>query len=87
MSLIAALGLISGAHLNPAVSFADAIRGGLPWREVPAYWLGQIVGAVTGVATANTMFGLPAFFILSGMKEPGRSCGLLSLLLPSVCLR
>jgi glycerol uptake facilitator-like aquaporin len=60
--LIAALGPISGAHFNPAVSFADALRGGLPWREVPVYWLGQISGAVIGVAIANAMFGLPVLF-------------------------
>ncbi len=60
--LIAALGPISGAHFNPAVSLADAMRGGLPWREVPVYWVGQIVGALIGVALANAMFGLPALF-------------------------
>ena len=60
--LIAALGPLSGAHFNPAVSFADSIRGGLPWRELPAYWLSQIAGALVGVAVANVMFGLPAFF-------------------------
>jgi glycerol uptake facilitator-like aquaporin len=63
MCLIAALGPISGAHFNPAVSFADAMRGGLPWREVPPYWLAQLAGAAAGVAVANTMFGLPLFFI------------------------
>jgi glycerol uptake facilitator-like aquaporin len=63
MCLIAALGPISGAHFNPAVSFADAMRGGLGWREVPAYWLAQLFGAAAGVAVANTMFGLPPFFI------------------------
>ena len=60
--LIAALGPISGAHFNPAVSISDAIRGGLPWREVPAYWVAQLSGAVAGVALANTMFGLPVLF-------------------------
>jgi glycerol uptake facilitator-like aquaporin len=63
MCLIAALGPISGAHFNPAVSFADAMRGGLRWREVPAYWLAQLSGAAAGVAVANAMFGLPLFFI------------------------
>jgi len=63
MCLIAAFGPISGAHFNPAVSFADAMRGGLPWREVPAYLLAQLAGAAAGVAVANTMFGLPLFFI------------------------
>ena len=63
MCLIAALSPISGAHLNPAVSLADALQGGLPWREIPAYWFGQILGALAGVALANAMFGLPFFFV------------------------
>lgn len=61
--LIAALAPISGAHLNPAVSLADALQGGLPWRELPAYWLAQVAGALAGVALANAMFGLPFFFV------------------------
>jgi len=62
MCLIAALGPVSGAHLNPAVSLADALRGGLPWREVPVYVGAQIAGAIAGVAAANTMFDLPFLF-------------------------
>lgn len=60
--LIAALGPISGAHFNPAVSIADAMRSGLPWPEVPVYAGSQIAGALAGVASANAMFGLPLFF-------------------------
>jgi glycerol uptake facilitator-like aquaporin len=63
MCLIAALGPISGGHFNPAVSFADALRGGLPWREVPAYVSAQLFGAMVGVAAANAMFGFRLFFI------------------------
>jgi glycerol uptake facilitator-like aquaporin len=62
MCLIAALAPISGAHFNPAVSFADALRRGLPWRELPVYVCAQLGGALIGVATAHAMFGLPAFF-------------------------
>lgn len=62
MCLIAALGPTSGAHFNPAVSFADAVRGGLLWRDVPPYVLAQLLGAMAGVAAANAMFGLPLFF-------------------------
>src|ERR1700722_9701886 len=40
---------ISGAHFNPAVSLADAMVGGLAWRELPAYMLAQVTGAVAGV--------------------------------------
>lgn len=60
--IIASLGPISGAHLNPAVSVADAFGGGLPWRDVPVYCAAQIAGAIIGVASANLMFGLPIFF-------------------------
>jgi glycerol uptake facilitator-like aquaporin len=62
MCLIASLAQISGAHFNPAVSFADALRGGLSWRELPAYLLAQFFGAILGVAAANVMFGLPPLF-------------------------
>ncbi|HEY9084935.1 MAG TPA: MIP/aquaporin family protein [Candidatus Tyrphobacter sp.] len=62
MCLIAALGPISGAHFNPAVSLADAMRGGLTWSEVSAYAGAQFIGGIAGVAAANTMFGLPVFF-------------------------
>lgn len=62
LCLIAAFGQISGAHFNPAVTIADALQGGLPWREVPAYVLAQIAGALVGVGVANAMFGLPLFF-------------------------
>lgn len=74
--LIAALGPLSGAHFNPAVSFADALRGGLPWREVPAYCCAQVLGAVAGVAVANAMFGLPIFFISRHARSgPGQWLG------------
>ncbi len=59
MCLIAALGPISGAHFNPAVTLADAMSGGLSWKEMLAYIVSQIVGAVVGTIAANAMFGLP----------------------------
>ena len=62
VALILAFGPISGAHLNPAVTLADASQGGLAWREVPAYIAAQILGAFFGVAIAHLMFGLPLFF-------------------------
>jgi glycerol uptake facilitator-like aquaporin len=62
IALILALGPVSGAHFNPAVTLADAITGGIAWREVPAYWASQILGAFAGVASAHLMFGLPLFF-------------------------
>ena len=38
-------GAISGAHLNPAVTLALAVRGKLAWNKVLAYWLAQVAGA------------------------------------------
>ena len=41
-------GPISGAHLNPAVTLAVAMNGGIPWSEVPVYWAGEMLGAFIG---------------------------------------
>lgn len=62
VALILTFGAISGAHFNPAVTLADASRGGIAWRDALAYILAQSVGAFVGVACANAMFGLPLFF-------------------------
>jgi glycerol uptake facilitator-like aquaporin len=63
VAILLAFGPISGAHLNPAVTLADAWIGGLAWRETPAYILAQIAGAFAGVAAAHAMFGLAIFSI------------------------
>jgi glycerol uptake facilitator-like aquaporin len=67
--LILTFGPISGAHLNPAVTLADAAMGGRPWREVPAYVAAQISGAFAGVAVAHVMFGEPVFFASHHVRE------------------
>ena len=61
VALILTFGPISGAHLNPAVTLADAFQGGLAWRDVPAYIAAQTIGAFAGVAAAHLMFGQPLF--------------------------
>ena len=45
MAIILFMGAVSGAHLNPAVSLAFAIRGDFPWRRVPGYVAVQLLGA------------------------------------------
>src|SRR5208282_6096002 len=61
VALILALGQISGAHFNPAVTLAEAARHGIAWRDVPVYIGAQIGGAFGGVAAAHLMFGEPLF--------------------------
>jgi glycerol uptake facilitator-like aquaporin len=61
VALILTFGPISGAHFNPAVTLADASRGGLLWREVPGYLAAQVAGAFAGVAAAHLMFGEQIF--------------------------
>jgi glycerol uptake facilitator-like aquaporin len=64
-AIILAVGSVSGAHLNPAVSVVDAAFGGLSWRDVPGYIGAQMAGAISGVIAANAMFSLPAVTISS----------------------
>jgi glycerol uptake facilitator-like aquaporin len=61
-------GSVSGAHFNPAVTVADASRGGVAWRDVPVYVVAQIAGAFGGVAVANVMFDKPAFFVSTHVR-------------------
>jgi MIP family channel proteins len=57
MVMIAAVGHISGAHFNPAVTFAFAVTRHFPWRELPWYWAAQFVGAIAGAFTLQVIFG------------------------------
>lgn len=59
VALITVFAPLSGAHINPAVSFSFALRNELPWSETAGYVAGQIAGGVAGVAIANAMFGEP----------------------------
>ncbi len=57
--LILTFGPLSGAHFNPAVSLAFAVRGELPWRCAFGYIAAQIVGGIIGVWAVHLMFELP----------------------------
>jgi glycerol uptake facilitator-like aquaporin len=58
VAIILAFGPISGAHLNPAVTLADAWQGGIAWREAPLYIAAQLTGGIAGVVATHMMFGL-----------------------------
>ncbi len=57
--LITALGPISGAHFNPAVSVVAAVQRNLGWALCAAYVAAQLAGALAGVAAAHLMFEMP----------------------------
>lgn len=60
MVMIAAVGHLSGAHFNPAVTVAFALTRHFPWRDVPLYLIGQLVGAVGGAWVLRQLIGAQA---------------------------
>jgi glycerol uptake facilitator-like aquaporin len=69
VALILTFGPISGAHFNPAVTFADAIEHGLPWRETPAYMAAQVAGGILGAVITHLMFGLHWYSFSSHARQ------------------
>ncbi len=57
MAIILFMGAISGAHLNPAVSLAFALRGDFPWKRVPGYVIVQLSGAALACLFLDAVFG------------------------------
>jgi glycerol uptake facilitator-like aquaporin len=71
--LILIFGPVSGAHLNPAVSLAFALRSELPWRTAFVYLAVQVAGAVIGVWAAHAMFELPIWQVSTHVRSgPGQ---------------
>src|SRR5580698_2600443 len=62
-AIILMFGPVSGGHFNPVVSFADAILGGLSWRDAAAYLPAQVAGCTGGAVIANLMFSRAAVSI------------------------
>lgn len=57
MVMIYAVGHVSGAHFNPAVSLAFAVTRHFPWPRVALYWLAQLVGALLAAALLRASLG------------------------------
>ena len=68
MAIIFFMGGVSGAHLNPAVSLAFALRGDFPWRRVPLYIVAQFAGAVLATLL---LLGLIGHQGTAGLTLPG----------------
>ena len=81
-----AVGRVSGAHLNPAVTIALATIGSFPWAEVPGYLAAQMVGAILGAVlvwlaylphwrlTADPATKLAAFATGPAVRSPAANC-------------
>ncbi len=67
-AIILFMGTVSGAHLNPVVSVAFAMRGDFPWKRVPSYLVAQFAGAVLATLL---LWGLIGKHGSSGLTLPG----------------
>jgi glycerol uptake facilitator protein len=79
--LVYALGGVSGAHFNPAVSFGLAVARRFSWGELPLYWIAQVAGGIAGAfivvgifnsggpadAASSTMYG--ATVVTAGVEQ------------------
>jgi aquaporin Z len=68
MAIILFMGAVSGAHLNPAVSMAFAMRGDFPWKRVPFYVVAQFAGAVLATVLLRGLIGKQGS---AGLTLPG----------------
>src|ERR1700724_1058217 len=62
MAIILFMGKISGAHLNPAVSIAFALRRDFPWRRVPGYIVVQLAGATLAALILHAIVNVSAMY-------------------------
>jgi len=67
-AVILFMGTVSGAHLNPGVSLAFAMRGDFPWKRVPAYIVAQLLGAVLATLLLWALIGKQGS---AGLTLPG----------------
>jgi aquaporin Z len=67
-AIILFMGAVSGAHLNPGVSIAFALRGDFPWKRVPAYLVAQFVGAILATLVLRALIGKQG---AAGLTLPG----------------
>lgn len=70
MGVILFMGKISGAHLNPAVSIAFALRRDFPWARVPGYVLVQLIGATLAALFLRAVINVSAMY---GSNYPAHS--------------
>ncbi|HSC17335.1 MAG TPA: aquaporin [Rhizomicrobium sp.] len=72
MAVIYFAGSVSGAHINPAVTLAFALRGNFPWTRVPLYLMAQFAGGIAAAAVMRELYGITGEF---GATLPGPGVG------------
>ena len=82
-AVILFMGAVSGAHLNPAVSIAFALRGDFPWKRVPAYIVAQFLGAVLATLLLWALIGKQGS---AGLTLPGHGISATTAMLWEVVL-
>ncbi len=83
MVIIYTMGAVSGAHLNPAVTLAFALRRHFPWRRVPGYLLAQLLGGILAALFLRAMFGTAGAL---GATLPGPGIGAVTALIMETLL-
>ncbi len=82
VAIVSSIGQISGAHVNPAVSFGLAIAGKFPWRNIPAYWAAQMAGAIVASLIVWAAYGHGAYFNAHlGAPSPAHGANMMQVLL------
>jgi aquaporin Z len=67
-----AVGHVSGGHFNPAISLGAAVSGRLPWKDLPGYWISQVVGGLlAGITLVVIAKGKPGFSPVGHMAANG----------------
>ena len=83
MALIYTMGDVSGAHVNPVVTLAFAIRDDFPWRRVPFYIAAQLIGAIAAGLLLRALFGDVGHL---GATRPNPATGAIAALVMEIVL-
>jgi len=83
MAMIMFMGKVSGAHFNPVVSIAFALRGDFPWHRVPPYLIAQLLGALAAAAFLQVVLDTSA---AGGSTYPGVGVSIWSAILMEALL-
>ena len=82
IAIVGSIGQISGAHVNPAVTFGLAVAGKFAWRNVVPYWIAQLAGAIVAAVVVWAAYGHGAYATAHlGAPSPANGADALQVLL------